>query len=292
MNRLYSVKFPQISNENGNNSFISFHSIPFAKHNIITKTTGNQIGFLTEHTIFFILQGKKFFHIGNNTITVDSNEIILLKRGIYSISEFIPEGGRFEALMIFIPDKILKALAFENFKSNNATNVRDPYAIVKCNSLLSDFKSQYLTYFISNFAQKEELLLLKIKELFLLLCAVAEKPVLEFLGSCFSKEPTDIAYIMREHLLQPLTLTDFAKLSMRSLASFKRDFERQFNTSPKQWLNQQRIVHANSLLKSTNRHVADIAFECGFESVSHFIKIFKHEFGFTPGSIRAKNTIN
>lgn len=286
------LKFPQITHDNSDKTFISFGKNPYAKHNIVRNVTDKQVGFLTEHSLMFIIQGKKFFHFGEKTVTICSNEIILVKRGIYSISEFIPDNGYFEALIIFIPDKFLKTLAVQNTSTQSNEN-ETPYVIFKSNQFLNDFKSQYLNYFVGDFDEKEKLLQLKLQEVFLLLASSsAKKRVVDFFSSCIKNERIDIEYIVKANLLQPLTLKDFAKLSMRSLASFKRDFEKQFHTSPKQWINQQRISYANGLLSTTSKTVSEIAYECGFNSVSHFIKIFKTEFGYTPNSVRAKNVMD
>ena len=285
------LKFPQINSKNSDNTFISFGNIAYAKHNKISKTDGKQIGFLTEHTLMFILQGKKYFHFGKKTVAINCNEFILVKRGIYTISEFIPDNGFFEALVIFIPDKFLKAIAFENRKSTKEKN-ETQFVIAKCNSFLNNFSSQYLNYFICDFNRKEKLLQLKLQELFLLLSnSSAKNDVADFLSSSINGASIDIEYIVKTNLLQPLTVADFAKLSMRSLASFKRDFEKQFHSPPKHWINQQRIIYANGLLNSTNKTVSEIAYDCGFENVSHFIKVFKKEFGITPNAARAKSVM-
>jgi AraC-like DNA-binding protein len=40
----------------------------------------------------------------------------------------------------------------------------------------------------------------------------------------------------------------------------------------------------------TDKNVSEIAYECGFENTSHFIKIYKRHYGFTPNSVRAEKT--
>ncbi|NJK95716.1 MAG: helix-turn-helix transcriptional regulator [Bacteroidales bacterium] len=104
----------------------------------------------------------------------------------------------------------------------------------------------------------------------------------QFISACINREGIDIEYIVKSNLFQPLSIEDYARLCLRSLASFKRDFKKQFNVSPKQWINQQRILHSAKLLNTTNKTVNEIAFDCGFQSTSHFIKLFKSQFGYTP----------
>ncbi|NJK95717.1 MAG: hypothetical protein HC905_13115 [Bacteroidales bacterium] len=161
------IKFPQISNNTFDDSLISFGETPYAKHNIVKKSTDKQVGFLTEHSLMFIIKGKKYFHFDGHTVCIKSNELILIKRGIYTISEFIPDNDCFEALIIFIPDKFLQTFCKQTNIPYNKTEIT--YTILKYNRLLSQFQSYYLNYFIENFQGKEELLNLKLQELFLLL---------------------------------------------------------------------------------------------------------------------------
>jgi len=285
------LKFPQVTNNTSDNTFIIFDETPFAKHNVLTKTSSKQVGFLSEHSVMFIIQGKKYFHFGDQTICINNNELILVKRGIYTISEFIPDNGSFEALIIFIPDKFLQSISHYN-SDLNASKAETAYVILKRDTYLEQFKSQYLSYFTGDFQGKKQLLQLKLQELFLLLQnSDARQLISRFISSCINKESIDIEYIIRTNLFQPLSIEDYAKLCLRSLASFKRDFKKQFATSPKKWINIQRISYANSLLKTSNKTVAEIAFECGFENTSHFIKIFKNKMGYTPKAMRAKVAI-
>ena len=285
------IRFPQILKHQNDNSFIVVGDLPFAKHNKVNKPGGKQIGFLTEHTLFFIIQGKKMFHFGSETVTAGPGQLILVKRGVYSISEYIPDEGYFEALMIFVQDKFLQEFRFKTDGFQTRTKQKSPFVIIPNDELLDSFKLQYLNYFGKSFKAMEKILQLKLHELFLLLTSsTCKAQVLNFINSCVDNQPTEIEFIIKKHLLQPLSVSEFAKLSSRSVASFKRDFQKQFNAPPKQWINQQRLAYANSLLNSTSKTVSETCYECGFESVSHFIKIFKKEYGITPNSSRAENT--
>jgi transcriptional regulator GlxA family with amidase domain len=147
-------------------------------------------------------------------------------------------------------------------------------------------------YFGKTVAGLENILQLKLQELLLLLLAGShKKQVLNFLQNIAFGQPLDIDYIVRKHLFQPLTLEELAKLSGRSLASFKRDFQQQYQSSPKKWINDQRLEHARMMLHHSNKQVSEVAMECGFDNVPHFIRIFKQKYGTTPNSARTKNAI-
>jgi AraC-like DNA-binding protein len=90
---------------------------------------------------------------------------------------------------------------------------------------------------------------------------------------------------MTENYRYNLKLEQFARLSNRSLSSFKRDFQDIFHTTPGKWLLEKRLLHAMNLLCNMNKTISEAAFESGFETTSHFSRSFKEKFGVAPSSI-------
>jgi two-component system response regulator YesN len=54
------------------------------------------------------------------------------------------------------------------------------------------------------------------------------------------------------------------------------------------YLNDYRIKVANTLLMHTEKSVADIAEECGFEGTNYFCRRYKNFYGISPGKRRSK----
>jgi len=81
-------------------------------------------------------------------------------------------------------------------------------------------------------------------------------------------------------------IEQFAKLTGRSLAAFKRDFASIFQTSPRKWLQEKRLSEAYHLIKQKKIKSSEMYLELGFENISHFYKSFKQKYGVTPGSIQ------
>jgi len=77
----------------------------------------------------------------------------------------------------------------------------------------------------------------------------------------------------------------FAYLTGRSLATFKRDFDKIFHISPNRWLQQRRLQEAFYLIKEKGRKPSDVYIEVGFENLSHFSYSFKQNFGVTPSGV-------
>ena len=73
----------------------------------------------------------------------------------------------------------------------------------------------------------------------------------------------------------------FAQLPGRSLAGIKRDFQKTFSMSPRQWLQEKRLMEAKYLLEKKKKP-STIYLDLGFESLSHFSHSFKKKFGKAP----------
>ena len=64
---------------------------------------------------------------------------------------------------------------------------------------------------------------------------------------------TDLEAFMRQPFRFNVGLRQLAYLTGRSLATFKRDFEKLFHTSPARWLYQKRLAEAHYLLLEENK---------------------------------------
>jgi len=88
------------------------------------------------------------------------------------------------------------------------------------------------------------------------------------------------------NLDQEIKLAHLAQLLGMSQFHFSHLFKQAMGLSPYQYLLKQRVERAKQLLKQTNRLIADIALECGFNSHSHLSKQFRQLTGMTPKAFR------
>ena len=83
---------------------------------------------------------------------------------------------------------------------------------------------------------------------------------------------------------QPLTLSMMAAAAGMSSKYFCRFFAVMTHRKPMDYLNHYRIERACYELSSSDATVTDVAYSCGFNDLSYFIKTFKKYKGMTPGS--------
>ncbi|WP_444941489.1 helix-turn-helix transcriptional regulator [Microbulbifer sp. ZKSA004] len=88
---------------------------------------------------------------------------------------------------------------------------------------------------------------------------------------------------MEENATKCWTVAMYAENIGMCLTLFRRKFRLVFNgISPKLWLIEQRLRHADFKLRTTNMRLVDIAEESGFSSQSYFTQTYKAKYGFTP----------
>ncbi len=80
----------------------------------------------------------------------------------------------------------------------------------------------------------------------------------------------------------PLSLHEISESVGMSPKYFCRFFQEMTHRTPIDYLNYYRIERACYLLLTTNLSITEVAFSCGFNDLSYFIKIFKRYKGTTP----------
>lgn len=97
-----------------------------------------------------------------------------------------------------------------------------------------------------------------------------------------------LAYIDRNYP-DRITVADLAEQINFSESYFLHEFSKFMGESPMSYLNSVRLDKAKSMLVSSDKTIDDIAFDCGFQSTSYFIKQFKKKNGVTPLQFRKSN---
>ena len=87
---------------------------------------------------------------------------------------------------------------------------------------------------------------------------------------------------------EPLGVADMAAAAGLSRAHFSREFRRVFGESPHHYLLTRRLERAATLLRITDRSVADICMSVGLLSVGSFTSSFTQTYGISPTAYRAK----
>jgi AraC family transcriptional regulator, exoenzyme S synthesis regulatory protein ExsA len=127
---------------------------------------------------------------------------------------------------------------------------------------------------------------LKITEALSILRAIDET-IDGFLANFDEPGKIDLVSFMEKNFMFNMPIDKFGYLTGRSLTTFKRDFQKAFNTTPQKWLTQKRLELAHYQVAEMNKKPAEVYFEVGFENLSHFSYAFKKRFGYAPTDLIA-----
>jgi AraC-like DNA-binding protein len=86
----------------------------------------------------------------------------------------------------------------------------------------------------------------------------------------------------------PLDVGDLARAAGLSRAHFSREFRRAFGETPHVYLLTRRLERAATMLRNTDRSVADICIAVGLQSVGSFTTTFARTYGVSPTAYREK----
>ena len=240
---------------------------------------------LDQHLIIVILKGTKVMISTEEDITVKKNELLFLEKGAYLSSEKILEDGAFSSLLFFLQDDFLNQ--FKTKYSQYLGKVDDLFVPkmfkVETSSNIETYVQSLLPYFDTQQKIAQPILRLKIEELLLsLLFSDQKKQFNRYLLSLGQSSNMSFKETIEQSIFKNLTIEERAFLSNLSVSSFKRRFKEVFHDSPAHWFRNQRLKRARILISTTDKTISEVAFEVGFESTSHFIHIFKKQYGITP----------
>lgn len=237
-----------------------------------------------DNFFIYILGGKKIWQTLHATYEATEGQAVFVKKGANIVHQFYDQG--FCALIIFVPDKFIietiqrTELAMPPVQLETPT---DSVIFLETEPVLDAYFQSVFSYFGQEKKPPVALLELKFRELIMCILASGKNQKLAgYLRSLCQKNKTCLEEIMERNFIYNLKLGEFAKLSGRSLASFKRDFVSIFKTTPGRWLIQRKLQYAKHLLEMTDKNINELSFDAGFESPSHFIRSFKQYYQATP----------
>lgn len=237
-----------------------------------------------ESCFMFLSKGAFRLRTPDKTIDFIEGDGMLAKCGPYFVEKSRVYEGSSAVIAVYFHPSIVKNffpvdLSLAHFKPNYNVNK------MTMDSMLKIFMDG-IDFLLENpQVCNDELILLKLKELLLLLAQSEQAPsVQHFVASLFQPYEYDFRVTILQNCTANLSLPELANLCNMSLATFKRRFNAVFGESPAQYLLKAKLNQAATLLHSTNENlrIADIAYDCGFDTVTHFNKVFKKHYGLSP----------
>ena len=246
----------------------------------------------SEHNyIYYVLSGKKTLHTIDNSVTLTKGSIALIKKGACIIEQYFEEP--FCIVVFIMPDSFIRSFLKDYITAKKTINIETPPIITLHDDvMIREFYQSILPYFATADHIPADILELKFKELLLHLMHNPDNKDLYHYFLTIDESATPIAQIMETNYAYNLGIEAYARMTNRSVSSFKRDFQSVYHTTPGRWLIDKKLHRAKKLLIQSDMAISDVAYDSGFENTTHFCRLFKQKSGLTPLEYRKKSPEN
>lgn len=274
----------------------------YKKHDLFGKTLLQKIALtapfkfdfpVTEHACFiYVLQGEFQYQVDTEQINIPANYSLLLNCITSGKQLRNPEPSSTCEIVIvtFYPD-ILKKIYDRELPTllHAPKNIISNKSNEKINNdfLIQKYIEGLLFYFENPSLINEDILVLKLKEIILLLSQTQNAEAVQIiLSQLFSPTTYTFKQVIEANLFSQLTIEQLAEQNNLSVSSFKREFAKLYNDSPANYIKNKKLEKAAQLLRVSDQRITDIAFDCGFNDLANFTKSFSDKYNVTPTNYR------
>ncbi|WP_255501654.1 AraC family transcriptional regulator [Olivibacter sp. SDN3] len=241
-----------------------------------------------------MLAGEMQYQFDDEHINIPTNYSLLLNcihsgRRIHESN--LNSNG--EIVIVTFHSDILKKVYQREFPilfqqpQNKVTNQSSE--IVNNEFLIKKYIEGLLFYFENPSLVSDEILILKLKEIILLLSQTRNAETIQvILSQLFSPITYTFKQIVEANLFLQIGIEELAQQTNLSVSSFKREFKKLYNDSPANYIKTKRLERAAELLLISDERITDIAFDCGFNDLANFTKSFRDKYDITPTNYRLK----
>jgi len=242
-----------------------------------------KVGFFEHSTLVLQVSGHFMLETSSERVSMTSGQMLLIRKNqLGEITKMPLEGEDYQTVVIILKEDLLRTIALEDQIEIGGKYTGRPNILIPGNDFLQGYFQSVIPY-VRHSEEKitAALGMLKVKEgVQLLLHTMPE--LKQFLFDFSESYKMDLEKFMLSNFHFNVPVEKFAQLTGRSLAGFKRDFQKTFGGSPRQWLQEKRLMEARHLIEKKNKKPSAIYLDLGFESLSHFSHSFKKKFGKAP----------
>ncbi len=245
-----------------------------------------------EACFFYVLRGEQRVQSSVQQLKVQPKEAVLMRCGLY-FGEWLQslQSDQSEAIAVHLYPDILKKIYDRDFpdllKSIRESETKAVMTKIVDDELLRRYIDTVNFYFENPALVDDELIVLKLKELILLLAKTENAPsIRQILTGLFTPREYGFKEIVEAHLYSALSIDELAQLANMSSASFKREFGKVYHASPARYFRTKRLERAADLLAHTDQEITAIAFDCGFNNSTHFSRAFQSKYSVSPSHFR------
>ncbi|QEE51181.1 helix-turn-helix transcriptional regulator [Flavobacterium alkalisoli] len=236
------------------------------------------------HILVWFISGETKIIQADAVYTFNAGDIFLIPRNqLATVINYPKDGKPHKAVAMYLTKDRLKDFYSKNKPTAKSQPLQKVYRFTKHPLLESCFAS-LIYYFEIGENLPEDIANLKIEEAVRILRST-DSSVDGVLANFEEPGKINLSDFMERNFMFNMTLEKFAYLTGRSLATYRRDFKKIYNTTPQKWLTEKRLKLAHYSILEKQKRPVDVYIEVGFENLSHFSYAFKNYFGYGPNAL-------
>ncbi len=255
------------------------------------KAEGKSSYYIEENALVYVGSGRLEVMIdGEAVASFNQGECVFVRKDhrMTLVNQPAEDIDHHLTVFLFFPRQYL----FDYYKTLHRLDLpkdversKKSYLRIPRSSLLTSLFESFRPYWKNGETPEKHWLRIKVLEAIRLLLLL-DKSVYASLFDFTSQWRLDILDFMEKNYKYDLSVEELANYTGRSVSTFKRDFKKISNLSPRNWIIQRRLREAHHLLTSTDWPVYKIMESVGFKNFSHFSKRYHEFFGETPTETR------
>ncbi|UPK66555.1 helix-turn-helix domain-containing protein [Chitinophaga filiformis] len=241
------------------------------------------------HMLVWFISGETKIIQADATYTFNAGDTFLIPRNqLATVINYPKNGLPHKAVAMHLTRERLEDF-YSRHKAVNTTRVQPLQKVYRFRKhpLLESCLASLIPYFDLGDHLPPDIAAIKIEEAISILRSI-DKDVDGLLANFEEPGKISLTEFMERHYMFNMTLDRFGYLTGRSLATFRRDFKKAYNTTPQKWLTEKRLDLAHYQIAEQHRKPIDVYVEVGFENLSHFSYAFKSRFGYPPNALLDK----
>lgn len=254
---------------------------------IVCKSGWFRNVYINCNSIYMVKSGSAILKTNNEAIELQKGQVVLIKQHTQLDIKKSKDAddSDFQSFIFQLYPDFVKAFLASKKQTVIDHELPTPNIIPLSNtSNFGAFSENLMSHFNSSDTNQPDLIRAKTFEALSIL-EQENFNFLPFLVQNAKPVKIDIYEFMINNVLSNDSVEELAKLTGRSLSSFKRDFKAIFNTSPHQWILQQKMDYAEKLLKEKGMKVSEFYLYLGFKELSNFSIAYKKIKGIAPSSV-------
>lgn len=241
---------------------------------------------LTLNMFSFLQTGAKKVQFGDNVVEVNNKQSVLLKASNCLMTELLNNDEIYFCKLFFFSNKnITNFLEKYNYKQivNPKNIIEKPFFIIENDDFIDSFVASISSLLNLESEALTSLLIIKFEEIMLYLSHKYGVAFVSYIqGLACRDNNSSFKKIVESNSNFNLSLAEIAFLANMSLSTFKRYFEREYQTNPGKWMQKKRLNKAKLILEKGEKKPSEIFADFGYTNFSNFSIAYKNEFGFSP----------